>query len=77
MAFFCITLSIIVLRWWWKNQTEDDAPEAEVQQKTISTLGDKKAQEQIKEARKRRLETQKQADAELIATVLPVINDGE
>lgn len=85
-AFWCITLSIIVLRWWWKSglrnrrkNIEKDMAAAEAQPIDEEAL---KAIELQKEVDKRRekdiadLKRQGYSD-ELIATILPVINDGQ
>jgi hypothetical protein len=80
-AFWGITLSLLVLRWWYKNHHVEKPrvkpnllPKTPANVKTQEVL---RAQEQARQQRERDVEAlRKQGYTdELIATILPVVND--
>lgn len=90
-AFWCITLGMIVLRLWWKsgfrnrrkNIEEDLKSEpVPIPEQVIEINGDLKEQQAQKKADKQRekdiadLKRQGYTD-ELIAVILPTINNGQ
>jgi hypothetical protein len=78
-AFFAITLSIIVLRMWWKSVTRKPNPR-ELQRNTVKSRWDRKRikaeklKQEAKLARKIDKEKSKQNDTEVITVILPTIN---
>lgn len=79
-AFFCITLSIIVLYMFWRSQTAKPDPR-ELRRNTVKARWDRKRikAEKLKQeaaaARKADKERRKQKDVELITVILPTINN--
>ena len=59
-AIFCIVLSYIVIRYWWKNDT--DEPRDESRRNTVKARWDRK--------RRRKITTD-----EVITVILPTINN--
>ena len=73
-AFFCITLSILLLRWWWKNQDHTPKPPKIPDFPPSDTI------EPLTEADKQRnrdiAELKKQGYTDdLIAVILPQLNN--
>jgi hypothetical protein len=60
-AFWCIVLSVIVLRWWWKHNKPDFWGEKEVEEKPEPTLNMEAAKEMQKEAEDRKILEEAQA----------------
>lgn len=82
-AFWCITLSTLILRWWWKGQKFKYRSRMVNQAHTIPpslTEEEIEAAILLEEAEKRKrkdiadLKKQGYSD-ELITTILPIIND--
>ena len=77
-AFWCITLSILVLRWWWKRKSRGIVrnPLPDVDMPKIT-----KEQRELREKNQREkdieyLKKQGYSD-ELIAVIIPTINNGQ
>lgn len=72
--FFCITLSILVLRGWWKHNFPKITKTGVLADRKDKTQGFLETETQ----REKDLERlRRDQDTELIATVLPVIKDGQ
>lgn len=65
-AFWCIILSVIVLRWWWEHNKPDFWEEKEPQDNPEPTIDMEAAKEMQKEAKDRQIleEAQKKLDKE-------------
>ena len=79
-AFFSITLSILVLRYWWKHRERTVRRPPKQEPIKFAAFDDKvvAAREKARSQRERdeeELRKQGYSD-ELIATILPVINNG-
>ena len=84
-AFFCITLSILVLRYWWKHHppkaSKPEPPQEfdldKLKKVESYTIERRKREEANKQREKDVAELRKQGYTdELIATILPTINNG-
>ena len=79
-AFFCIVLSVLVIRWYWKRQNIKLA-------RKVETTFIQEKEEPVKEVKKTKEEDLRQKeyddlrkqgyDDELIAVILPTINNGQ
>lgn len=81
-AFWGITLSIIVLYMWWRSGTVDVKPD-ELQRNTIKARWDRKRiryeklKQEVAMARKEDKVMRKKQAEELIAVIIPTINNDD
>ncbi len=84
-AFWCITLSILVIRWYWNNHRREPRQESEPIPETVITkelINADKSEKEKMEAEKQRqkdiadLKKQGYTD-EIIAVILPTINSNQ
>lgn len=86
-AFLCITLSIIVLRSWWKNRNKNDYFNFDERYAATFDMPEPSTAEKESEKLRVEVERRKAKDIEdlkkqgytdeLIAVILPTINDGK
>jgi hypothetical protein len=74
--FFCITLSVLALSWWWKRHTPMSGQRPS---KKETHEGGLTVEEEVKRRREKDIaELKKQGYTdELIAVILPTINNGQ
>lgn len=85
-VFWCITLSVLVVRYWWKHQhfkPKETPPKPGLfdnlsGQKTIPNRPKKEKTEEEKRQEKDIADLKRQGyDDELIAVIIPTINNGQ
>ncbi len=82
-VFFCITLSVLVVRYWWKHQHFEFGGEKPKRSIFDNLSGQKRVPKQVKTEEEKQhekdiadLRRQGYTD-ELIAVILPTINNGQ